>query len=154
MPAALPPRPHAQPAAVSAKTLLLLSLLLLGGGFIAWRATRPPPPPPPAALPLVQEQGAYRLELTPMPYPLFSGHGATLNLKLTFQGQPVKGAGVHGSAHKPVFSPPVELDFREFRDGEYTAELTPDQTGQWNLHISFMIDGTRRTASFWLQARD
>ncbi len=154
MPAELPPRPPAKSAAVSAKTLLLLLIPLIGGGIYFWRATRPPPPPPPVALPLVHEQGAYRIELTPVPYPLLTGHTATFNLKLSYHGQPVRGAGVHGSVHKPVFSPPVEINFREFRDGEYTAELAPDQPGQWNLHVSFMIEGTRRTAAFWLPARE
>ncbi len=154
MPAALPPRPPPPPAGVSLKTILLMLVLLLGAGGYLWFTHRPPPPSPPAALPLVQTLGAYRMELSPVPYPLLTGHSATLNLTLTFQGQPVRGAVVHGSAHKPVFSPPLEIPFREFRDGEYTAELLPDQPGSWNLNLSFMQEGTRRTASFGLQARD
>jgi hypothetical protein len=154
MPAALPPRSSPPSATVSLKTLLLVFLLLAGGGAYVWLTHRPPSPPPTPALPLVQELGAYRLELTPVPYPLLTGHSATLNFRLTYQGQPLRGAVVHGSAHKPVFSPPVEISFREFRDGEYTADLNPDQPGPWDLHLSYMQEGTRRTASFGLQARD
>lgn len=154
MPAALPPRPPPAPATVSPKAILLVGLLLLGGGGYFWLTHRPSPPPAPAVLPLVQELGAYRLELTPVPFPLFSGHSAVLNLRLTFQGQPVRGAVVRGRAHKPVFTPPVELAFREFRDGEYTVQLSPDQPGAWELHLIFLHEGTRRTVIFGLPTRD
>lgn len=146
-PAALPPR-STKSSAVSLKILLPALALLLAAGVYYWRASRPPPPRPRPVLPLIGALGDYQVELTPIPYPMIPGHSSTLNLHLTHRGQLLRGATVHGVAHRPVFSPAEDVSFREFRDGEYTGELTPDQPGAWDINVIFMVAGTRRTINF------
>jgi hypothetical protein len=45
----------------------------------------------------------------------------------------------------------VDIAFREFRDGEYTGEITPDQAGAWDVNIVFIVQGTQRTINFPLE---